>query len=89
MSVGENAGRRLVAALTAAGFTVAGIGRGYTRMGWPGSDPMRGNLAVPTDDTAPEFAEMLDRVKAQLLAGARRGEAARQALDLHRAEVGQ
>ncbi|MEU0078598.1 hypothetical protein ABZY58_11930 [Micromonospora tulbaghiae] len=82
-----NAGQMLVAALTASGFTVAGHGRGHVRMVWPGSDPGRGGLLVPTDGTAPEFQEALDAVKAQLLAGARRGEAARQALDLHVLEV--
>lgn len=79
MSGGENAGLRMVAALKAAGFTVAGQRAGqYVRMGWPGSDPGRGSLLVPVDDTAPEpeFAELLALVKAQLLAAARRGEAA-------------
>lgn len=86
MSEGENDGQRLVAALTAAGFTVAGRGRGYVRMGWPGSPPMRGSLMVPTDDGAPEYAADLAAVKADLVAEARRGEAARRALDLHRME---
>lgn len=77
----------LVAALTHAGFTVAGHGRGYVRMGWPGSAPGRGGLMVPTDDTAPEYREVLDAVKSVLLAEARIGEAARYALTLHAMEV--
>lgn len=87
MSDDNNSGSRLVDALTAAGFTVAGRGRGYVRMGWPGSAPGRGSLMVPTDATTPEYTEMLDGVRAVLLAEARRGEAARHALDLHRMEV--
>ncbi|WP_328344849.1 hypothetical protein [Micromonospora sp. NBC_00421] len=84
----ENDGTRMVAALTAAGFTTAGQGRGYVRMGWPGTEWPHGSLRVPTDDTAPEeFAELLALVKTQLLAAARRGEAARLALDLHQMEV--
>ncbi|MFJ8687403.1 hypothetical protein [Micromonospora wenchangensis] len=83
----ENDGTRLVSALTAAGFTTAGSGRGYVRMGWPGTEWPHGSLRVPTDDTAPEFAELLALVRAQLLAAARSGEAARLALDLHRMEV--
>lgn len=83
----DNAGRCLVDALTAAGFTTAGHGRGYTRMGWPGSGPLRGSLVVPLDDTAPEYTEVLDAVRADLLAAARRGEAARYALNLHAMEV--
>lgn len=87
MSGQENAGQMLVAALTHAGFTVAGHGRGYVRMGWPGSAPGRGGLMVPTDDTAPKYQEALDAVKATLLAEARRGEAARYALNMHAMEV--
>ncbi|MCG5464193.1 hypothetical protein MED01_002358 [Micromonospora sp. MED01] len=89
MSDGQNAGQRLVTALMVAGFTTAGVGRGHVRMGWPGSPPRRGSLLVPVDDTAPEFADALDAVKADLLAVARRGEAARYALDLHAMEVDQ
>lgn len=88
MSDIENEGHRLVAALLAAGFHVAGRGRGYTRVGRPGEGPERGSLVVPTDDTAPEFTEALEQAKAALLAEARRGEQARYALDLHLLEAG-
>ncbi|MFF0822366.1 hypothetical protein ACFYUR_18550 [Micromonospora haikouensis] len=84
MTAPNNAGLRLVAALTAAGFTTAGHGRGYVRMGWPGSAELRGNLMVPTDDTAPEYAELLAAVRQVLERAVRRGEAARHALELHR-----
>lgn len=88
MSDMENDGQRMVAALKAAGFTVADPGRGYVRMVWPGSsNPMDRTFPVPIDDTAPEFAADLNAVKSTLRAEARRGEAARYALDLHRAEA--
>ena len=88
MSEVENDGQRLVAALTAAGFRAAAPGRGYVRMVWPGSrNPMGRTFPVPIDDTAPEFAGDLAAVKAALLAEARRGEAARLALDLHAMEA--
>ncbi|MFI2663243.1 hypothetical protein [Micromonospora carbonacea] len=83
----ENEGTRLVAALTAAGFTTAGHGRGYVRMGWPGSAELRGSLLVPTDDTDPEYTDLLAAVRQVLGRAVRRGEAARYALDLHAGEV--
>ncbi|MEV5819265.1 hypothetical protein AB0L22_08830 [Micromonospora haikouensis] len=87
MTAPENAGQRLVAALTAAGFTTAGRGRGYVRMGWPGSAELRGNLLIPTDDTAPEYAELLEAVGAQLRRAVRRGEAARSAINAYHLEM--
>lgn len=90
MSGQNNEGRRLVAALTAAGWTVAGERAGaYVRMAWPtGSGHERGtSLVVPLDDTAPEYAGLLAAARAELLRIARRGEAARCALDLHAGEV--
>lgn len=86
MTAVDNAGTRLVAALTAAGFTTAGTGRGYVRMGWPGSDGLRGSLVVPTDDTAPEYVELLKAVGAQLLDVERRGQAARRAINHYHLE---
>lgn len=81
----ENEGRRLVACLTAAGFTTAGEhSRGYYRLVWPEGD---GTLVVPVDDTAPEYEELLSAAKTVLRRAVRRGRAARHALDLHRMEV--
>jgi hypothetical protein len=82
----ENAGTRLVAALTAAGFTTAGHGRGYVRMGWPGSPELRGNLCVPIDDRYADYPDLLAAVLAELTDAACRGEAAAHALNLHREE---
>ncbi|MER7331638.1 MULTISPECIES: hypothetical protein [unclassified Micromonospora] len=87
MSDIENDGQRLVAAMEACGFKVAGRGRGHVRMGWPDDRPGRGGLMVPVDDTAPEFADDLAAVKADLRDAWRRGEAARHALNLHAMEV--
>ncbi|MFG1846738.1 hypothetical protein [Micromonospora carbonacea] len=87
MSAPENEGTRLVAALTAAGFTTAGHGRGYTRMGWPGSAELRGSLLVPTDDTDPEYGELLAAVRQVLGRAVRRGEAARRAMEWYAGEA--
>lgn len=83
----DNDGVRLVAALTAAGFTTAGRGRGYVRMGWPGSPELRGNLCAPTDDRYADYPDLLAAVLAELEYAARRGEAATRALNLHRKET--
>lgn len=85
MSGPLNDGERMVAALEAVGFTILGRGRGYVRMGRPGSDS--GWWPVPTDPTAPEFAEMLAKVRQVLLADAAQGEAARAALALYDGEA--
>ncbi|MFI1194059.1 hypothetical protein ACH4T9_12490 [Micromonospora sp. NPDC020750] len=87
MSAGENAGRRLVAALTAAGFATASVGRGYVRLCWPNVTDWRRTLVVPVDDSFADYQDSLDEVKAELRDAARRGEAARYALDLHRMEA--
>lgn len=83
----DNAGTRLVAALTAAGFTTAGRGRGYVRMGWPGTPEPRGNLRVPTDDRYADYPALLAAALGELGDAARRGEAATRALNLHRKET--
>jgi hypothetical protein len=57
--------QRLVDELTARGWTVAGTGRGYTRLLWPGLAD-RGALFVPTDSSAPDFAELWQAVLAEL-----------------------
>lgn len=47
--------QRLIDELTAHGWTDVGHERGYVRLAWP---DRRGTLVVPTDPTAPEFAEL-------------------------------
>lgn len=87
MTGGVNDGQRLVAALTAAGFTTAGHGRGHVRMGWPQSERLRGSLLVPTDDTAPEFSESLAAVRQVLERAVRRGNASGRALNMSAVEA--
>ncbi|MET8278244.1 hypothetical protein [Micromonospora sp. NPDC005174] len=80
-----NDGLRMVAALEAAGFTVYAPRRGAVRMARPGTD--EGWWPVPTDPTAPEFAEMLAKVRRVLLEDVAHGEAARTALALYDGEA--
>ncbi|MEV5211366.1 hypothetical protein AB0K35_28220 [Micromonospora sp. NPDC053740] len=85
MSGPVNDGHRMVAALEAAGFAVLGRGRGYVRMGRP--DAGSGWWPVPTDPTAPEFAEGLAKVRQVLLAEVAQGESAQAALTMFDGEV--
>ena len=79
-------GERMVAALKAAGFTVAGRGQGYVRMVRP---RLRSEwwLAVPVDNTVPEFGDALDEVRRQLSFVADEGACARYALNLFDGEA--
>lgn len=88
MSVVENDGTRMVAALEAAGFTVVGGRAGmYVRLAWPDAHPRANTLRVPVGDGFADFADSLADVVAELEYAAGRGEAARRALDLHRTEA--
>jgi len=49
--------QHLVDGLTARGWIVAGTGRGYTRLFWPGITD-RAPLFVPTDPSAPDFNDL-------------------------------
>ncbi len=55
MTARQNEGERLVAALTAAGFTVAGRGRGYVRLRLAGTTDRGWTLVVPVDDAFSDY----------------------------------
>lgn len=88
-SASVNEGTRLVAALTAAGFTIVGQRTGhYARLTWPGASDWRETLVVPVNDTFADYRHLLDAVTGVLRDAARRGDLARHALDLHAPEGG-
>ncbi|MFD6565356.1 hypothetical protein [Micromonospora profundi] len=88
MSEVENDGERLVAALTTAGFTVVGQRTGlYARLAWPGRDGRDGTLVVPVGVEYADYRESLAEVMGELEYAARRGEAARKALNLFDGEA--
>lgn len=70
--------QRLIDDLVAAGWTVTGQGRDYTRLGWPGRRP--GFLLVPTDPAASDYQTWADRLHAELEAAVDTGVKAAHAL---------
>lgn len=66
----ENAGTRMVAALTAAGFTVVGQRAGqYVRLCWAGTTDRRWTLVVPVNDSFADYQDSLDEVTDELRGG--------------------
>lgn len=77
-------------ALSGAGFVVAGRGASYTRWQWAAGDDRRQvSLTVPDDDRFADADDLIGDVLAALHDAARRGEQARQALDLLAEDVGE
>lgn len=75
----ETTPARLIAALTASGWTEEGRGRGHVRLRW-GANP--DSLVVPTDPTAPEYEVMMTAALATLERAADYGSAAERAREL-------
>ncbi len=73
----------LVEALKLSGWLLVGRGAGHVRLSWSGDPnwPSAPALLVPTDETAPEYAELTASVLLTLEDIVVRGEAALQVLE--------
>lgn len=73
-----SSGQQLLDALTSAGWTVAGRGRGHARVQWRDES---GTVMVPLDPDAPEYLSLFDAAITTLGLIADRGASAQRALD--------